>query len=68
MTNRKEKARRPEVAESESIDAKYAAEEAEAQRQLIEATAGPGKHAGCVAGPVPCSMPPDGAELKNPHE
>ena len=68
MTARKEKGRWQEFADSKGIDAKYAEEELEAQRQLTEATAGPGRNnaGGCVAGPVPSSVPAGDTGMKNP--
>ena len=41
MTGRKEKGRWPEFADSKGIDAKYAEQQAEADRELKDATAGP---------------------------
>ena len=41
MTARKEKGRWPEFSDAAGIDAQYAAAQAEADRQLREATAGP---------------------------
>lgn len=69
MTARKSTGRWQEFADSKGIDAKYAQEELEAQRQLIEATAGPGRGNawGCVAGPVPSTVPPGDTDMKNPN-
>lgn len=68
MTQRKQTGRWTEFADSKGIDAKYAEEELEAQRQLTEATAGPGKDnvQSCVAGPIPSTVPAGDTEMKNP--
>jgi len=60
MTNRKEKGRWPEFADATGIDAKYLAEQAEADRQLKEATAGPQALPGAAAATGDTA-------LKNPH-
>jgi len=60
MTARKEKGRWPEFSDATGIDAKYAEEQAEADRQLKDATAGPQTVQGL---PV---MVGDTA-MKNPH-
>ena len=69
MTARKQTGRWQEFADSKGIDAKYAEEELEAQRQLIEATAGPGRDnaRACVTGPVGNTVRPGDTDMKNPH-
>jgi len=68
MAQRKQRGHWQEYSDAKGIDAKYAQEELEAQRQLIEATAGPGRDnaRGSVAGPVPSEVPPGDTEMKNP--
>ena len=65
MTQAKEKGRWPEFSDATGIDRAYEQARAEAERQLKEATAGPGPSP--IAGPVPSSIPPGDTAMKNPE-
>ena len=55
---KKEKGLWREFADAKGIDAKYAEAQAQADKELADATAGPDDSV---------SIPPDDTEMKNPH-
>lgn len=58
MERKKNKGRWQEFADASGIDAKYAEQQARADKELADATAGPDDS---------LSVPPDDTEMKNPH-
>ena len=58
MNGKQDKGRWPEFADARGIDAKYAEQQAQADKELADATAGPDDS---------ISIPPGDTEMKNPH-